>query len=171
MDAAGVDVQVLSLTVPGCERFDAADGTAMARQTNDELAETLRRYPDRYIGLAALAPQDAAEAAKELERSIKKLNMRGAKINSHVRGEYLDDQKFWVLFEAAESLDVPIYLHPTLPAPSILKPYADYGFPQVKDRHWPHGGGAAFLALPDRLLLAETLGRRGTEAEDCTKTE
>ena len=129
MNAAGVDLQVLSLTVPGCEQFDAPDGTAMARQTNDELAEGVRKYPDRYIGLAALAPQNPAEAAKELERSVKKLNLKGAKINSHVRGEYLDDQKYWVLFEAAESLDVPIYLHPTLPSPSILKPYADYGFP------------------------------------------
>jgi len=99
MDASGIDIQVLSLCVPGCEQFDAADGAAMARQTNDELAETVKKYPDRYIGLAALAPQNPGEAAKELERSVKKLKLKGAKLNSHVRGEYLDDPKYWVLFE------------------------------------------------------------------------
>ena len=129
MDEAGVDIQVLSLAVPGCEQFEASDGAAMARQTNDELSEVLKKYPERYVGLAALAPQDPEGAAGELERAVNKLGMRGAKLNSHVRGEYLDDQKFWPLFEMAERLDVPIYLHPTWPAPSILKPYADYGFP------------------------------------------
>ncbi|RPJ00193.1 MAG: hypothetical protein EHM36_14975, partial [Deltaproteobacteria bacterium] len=86
MDAAGVEVQVLSLAVPGVEQFDPGDGTAMAKQTNDELSEIIRKYPDRYIGLAALASQDPVEAAKELERSVKKLNMKGAKLNSHARG-------------------------------------------------------------------------------------
>ena len=108
MDQAGVSVQVLSLTVPGCEQFDAADGAAMARQTNDELAEVIKKHPDRYVGLAALAPQDPVGAANELERAVKKLGMRGAKLNSHVRGEYLDDKKYWPLFETAEKLNVPL---------------------------------------------------------------
>ena len=107
MDAAGVNIQVLSLCLPGVEQFDAADGAAMARQTNDELAGVIKKYPDRYVGLAALAPQNPAEAAKELERSVKKLKLKGAKLNSHVRGEYLDDQKYWVLFEAAEKPRCP----------------------------------------------------------------
>jgi len=128
MDAAGVSVQVLSLSVPGCEQFEASDGTAMARDANEELSETIKKYPDRYIGLAALAPQDPVGAAKELERAVKKLGLKGAKINSHVRGEYLDAEKYWVIFEVADELDVPIYLHPMIPSPSILKPFADYGF-------------------------------------------
>jgi len=151
MDAAGVDIQVLSLCVPGVEQFEAADGAAMARQTNDELAEVIKKYPDRYIGLAALAPQNPAEAAKELERSIKKLKLKGVKINSHVRGEYLDDRKYWILFEAAESLGVPIYLHPTLPSPSILKPYADYGFPLAGP---PFGFGAETALHSMRLIYS-----------------
>jgi predicted TIM-barrel fold metal-dependent hydrolase len=68
MDEAGVDIQVLSLCVPGCEQFDAADGTLMARKTNDELAQVVKKYPTRYVGLAALAPQDPVGAANELER-------------------------------------------------------------------------------------------------------
>src|SRR5512135_802128 len=81
MDAAGVDIQVLSLCVPGVEQFEPGDGAAMARQTNDWLAEVIKKYPDRYIGLAALAPQNPSEAAKELERSVKKLGLKGAKLN------------------------------------------------------------------------------------------
>ena len=156
MDEAGVDIQVLSLTVPGVEQFDAADGTAMARQTNDELSEIVKRYPDRYVGLAALAPQEPAEAAKELERSVKKLNMKGAKLNSHTQGEYLDDRKYWNLFEAAESLDVPIYLHPTLPSPQILKPYADYGFPLAGP---PFGFGADTSLHCMRLIYSGLFDR------------
>ena len=129
MDAAGIDIQVLSLSVPGCEQFEPSEGTEMAKQTNDELSKAVKAYPDRFIGFAALAPQDPIAAASELERGVKKLGLRGAKINSHIRGEYLDDEKYWPIFEKAESLGVPLYLHPTYPSPSILKPYADYGFP------------------------------------------
>ena len=77
MDEAGVDIQVLSLCVPGCEQFDASDGAAMARQTNDELAQVIRKHPDRYVGLAALAPQDPVGAANELQRAVSELGMRG----------------------------------------------------------------------------------------------
>ena len=129
MDEAGVDIQVLSLAVPGCEQFDPADGTAVARDANDELATTLAKYPDRYIGLAALAPQEPEKAADELERCITKLGMKGAKLNSHCRQEYLDDPKFLPLWERAEALGAPVYLHPTVPSTQILKPFADYGFP------------------------------------------
>jgi len=62
MDAAGVDVQVLSLTFPGVEQLDAAEAVAFARETNDLLADAVRRHPDRFAGFAAL-PTAAAEAA------------------------------------------------------------------------------------------------------------
>jgi 2,3-dihydroxybenzoate decarboxylase len=151
MDEAGVDIQVLSLAVPGCEQFEASEGAAMARQTNDELAEVIRKYPDRYVGLAALAPQDPEGAGKELERAVKDLGMRGAKLNSHVQGEYLDDEKYWPVFEMAEQLDVPIYLHPTIPSPSILKGFADYGFPLAGP---PYGFGADTSLHTMRLLYS-----------------
>jgi len=151
MDEVGIDIQVLSLGAPGCEQFEPAEGAAMAKQTNDELSEVIKKYPDRYIGLAALAPQDPIEAAKELERAVKKLGLRGAKLNSHVRGEYLDDAKYWVIFEKAESLDVPIYLHPTLPSPAIIKPYADYGFPLAGP---PFGFGADTALHAMRLIYS-----------------
>ncbi|MBA7698013.1 hypothetical protein ES703_106687 [subsurface metagenome] len=128
MDEAGIDMQVLTLSAPGCEQFSPADGTVQAGKANDELSKVVKKYPDRFIGLAALAPQSPNEAADELERAVKELGLKGAKINSHVGDTYLDDEKYWVIFERAEKLDVPIYLHPMTPSRSMLKPYTDYGF-------------------------------------------
>lgn len=127
MDASGIDMQVLSLTAPGVQVFDAEEGAALARSSNDLLAEAIRKHPDRYAGLAAIAPQNPAEAAKELERGVQRLNLKGAIINSHTRGEYLDDPKFWPIFEAAEALRVPIYLHPTALPPSMVQPFLERG--------------------------------------------
>ena len=151
MDAAGVDIQVLSLCIPGCDPFEPADGLPMARQTNDELAEAIKKFPDRYVGLAALSPQDPEGSAKELERAVTKLGMRGAKLNSHARGEYLDDRKFWPIFEAAESLDAPLYLHPTWPSPALIKGFEDYGFPLAGP---PFGFGAETSLHSMRLIYS-----------------
>jgi predicted TIM-barrel fold metal-dependent hydrolase len=126
MDTGGIDRQVLSLD-PGCEFFDAADGVPLVRNINDELARAIKRNPKRFIGLATLAPQSPREAADELERAVKELGFSGAKLNSNVKGEYLDDQKYWPIFEKAEKLEVPIYLHPMVPAEPIVKPYTGYG--------------------------------------------
>jgi 2,3-dihydroxybenzoate decarboxylase len=128
MDKAGIDMQVLSLSTPGCEQFSPADGTAFSKKTNDALAKAVKKYPNRFIGLAALAPHSPEEAARELERAVKELGLKGAKLNSHVGDTYLDDKKYWGIFEVAERLDVPVYLHPNIPSPSMIKPYSDYGF-------------------------------------------
>jgi len=127
MDAAGVDVQILSLTSPGVQIFDAPTATALARESNDQLAEAVRHHPTRFAGLAAVAPQDPAGAAREMERAVRTLGLKGVIINSHTRGELLDDPKFWAIFEAAESLAVPIYLHPQTPPPAMAAPYVDRG--------------------------------------------
>lgn len=156
MDEAGVDIQVLSLCIPGCDHFEPADGIAMAKQTNDELAEAVKKYPDRYVGLAALAPQDPEGSAKELERAVTKLGMKGTKFNSHAKGEYLDDEKFWPIFEAAESLEAPIYLHPTWPAPAIIDGYGDYGFPLAGP---PFGFGAETSLHTMRLIYSGLFDR------------
>jgi len=86
MDMAGSDMQVLSLSTPGCEQFSPAKGTSLSRRTNEELFKATNKHPDRFIGLAALAPQSPEEAARELERAVKELGLRGAKINSHIKG-------------------------------------------------------------------------------------
>ena len=135
MDATGIDMQLVSLTCPGVQIFDAATGTSLAARFNDELAEVIRGRPDRYAGLAAIAPQDPQRAAQELERAVRRLGLKGAIVNSHTRGEYLDDPKFWDIFAAAESLGVPVYLHPNTPSKPMIEPFlarglegAVYGF-------------------------------------------
>jgi 5-carboxyvanillate decarboxylase len=127
MDEAGIDMQVLSFSSPGVEGMDNAnDATEMARNTNDELAQIVKRHPSRYAGFATIACQNPPTAARELERAVKDLGLVGVKINSHIQGEYLDDPKFWVIFEKAEKLGVPVYLHPRSPASYWLKPYTKY---------------------------------------------
>lgn len=126
MDEAGIDMQVLSLSFPGVELFDAADATPLAREINDELSEAVARYPSRLSGFATIAPQAPEAAAEELERAVMKLGLKGAVVNGHIRGEFLDDRKYWAIFEVAEKLDVPIYLHPKMPPPDMIQPYLTY---------------------------------------------
>ena len=127
MDITGIDVQLLLLTSPGVQVFRADEAKALAADSNDQLADAVRKYPKRFAGLAAIAPQDPKAAAKELERSMKNLGLKGAVINSHTKGEYLDDPKFWEIFEAAEALNAPIYIHPQTPSPDMLKPFVKRG--------------------------------------------
>src|SRR6185369_4903912 len=111
------------LSCPGVQIFDAPTATALARSSNDQLAEAIRRYPTRFAGLAAIAPQDPAAAAAELSRGVTQLGLKGAIINSHTHGEYLDQPKFWEIFAAAESLGVPLYLHPNTPSRQMIQPF------------------------------------------------
>jgi 2,3-dihydroxybenzoate decarboxylase len=127
MDDTGIAMQILSLTAPGVQVFERDTAVALARSSNDQLAEAIRRHPRRFAGLAAIAPQDPAEAARELERGVRSLGLKGAIVNSHTRGEYLDHPRFWPVFEAAESLDVPIYLHPNTPSPAMIRPFLESG--------------------------------------------
>src|SRR6185503_16605380 len=127
MDSSGIDLQILSLTSPGVQVFDADTATALAASTNDQVAEAVRKYPTRFAALGAVAPQDPRRAAIEAERAVRKLGLKGIIINSHTRGEFLDDPKFWDIFAAAESLDVPIHIHPQAPPPAMSAPYVEKG--------------------------------------------
>jgi len=150
MDEKGITIQALSLSPPGVQCFEPAEGTAWARKINDELAKVVKRHPDRFVGLACIAPQSPQEAADELERAVAELGMRGVNLESHARNEYLDNKKYWCIFERAERLNVPIYLHPEIPSTSILKGYADdYGFELAGPPH----GYAAEVALHSMRLI------------------
>jgi 5-carboxyvanillate decarboxylase len=127
MDARGIDRQIIALTAPGTQILNRDQAVAMASLANDMLAEACAKHPDRFTGMAACAPQDAAGAAREIERAVSKLGMKAVIINSHTHGEYLDDPKFWPILEAAEALDVPIYLHPNTPPPAMVQPFLDCG--------------------------------------------
>ena len=126
MNAAGIDMQVLSLTAPGIQVFDTDTATGLAADSNDELAEAVRHHPDRYAGLVAIAPQDPQRAAREIQRGREELGLHGIIINSHTKGEYLADRKYWDIFAAAEATSSPIYIHPRSPAPAMLQPFAEH---------------------------------------------
>jgi predicted TIM-barrel fold metal-dependent hydrolase len=127
MDATGIHMQILSITSPGVQIFDAPTGTALARAANDELAAAIAANPTRFAGLAAIAPQNPAAAAAELERGVRTLGLKGAIVNSHTQGEYLDDPKFCDIFAAAEALGVPVYIHPNTPPNDMIKPFMARG--------------------------------------------
>lgn len=127
MDATGIDRQIISLTSPGAQIFSADRGAAIATLANDQLAEACRRHPDRFSGLTAIAPQDPKRAAAEIGRGHRQLGFHGVIINSHTRDEYLDDEKFWPIFEAAEALGTPIYLHPNTPSRGLIGPMLEAG--------------------------------------------
>jgi 5-carboxyvanillate decarboxylase len=126
MDAAGIAMQVLLLSSPGVQMFEAGEARELSQLANDRLAETIRKYPTRFAGLAVLPPQDPAFAARELERAVKKLGLNGAIINSHTQGHYLDEAPYRPILEAAASLEAPIYIHPRAPSPQMVAPYLDY---------------------------------------------
>jgi 5-carboxyvanillate decarboxylase len=125
MDRSGVDVQLLLLTSPGVQVFDADTATDLAALANDRLAEAIARHPDRFAGLATFAPQDPQRAAREMERASHDLGLNGFVVNSHTDGEYLDQEKFWPILEAAEGLDAPIYIHPRPLPETAIGPYLD----------------------------------------------
>ena len=125
MDAARIDMQVLSLTSPGTEQVEPAEAVALAREANDFLAGSIEKNPSRLAGFAALPIATPDRAAEELERMVRNHGFKGAIINGHHRGRYLDDKFFWPILECAEALNVPIYLHPTPPPKPVIE--ASYG--------------------------------------------
>lgn len=127
MDDTGIARQIVSLTAPGVQILDAATAVTIARQSNDELAAAVQKHPDRFTALAAMAPQDPPAAAREIERAVNTLGFRGVILNSHTQGEYFDDPKFWEIFEVAQALNVPVYLHPNTPSRGMIGPLLEKG--------------------------------------------
>ena len=125
MDVDSIDMQVLSLNAPGNEQLEAAEQIAVARASNDFLHSVVKAHPSRFAGFAALPVAAPDKAATEFERAVRQLGFKGALINGHTRGRYLDDKVFWPIFECATALDVPIYLHPTIPPKAVVE--ASYG--------------------------------------------
>jgi uncharacterized protein len=141
MDAAGIDMQVLSLTSPGAEQSDAAEAIALATEANDFLAAAVKGHPQRYAGLAVLPTAAPDKAAAELELRVRQQKFVGAVIHGHNRGRYLDNKFFWPILESAEKLNAPIYLHPTPPPQGVID--ISYGgfAPAVTDMFAASGWG------------------------------
>lgn len=166
MDACGVDMHLLSITGPGVQAFDATLGSELASLANETLAAAVARHPDRFAGLGAVAPQDPQAAAREVRRAIDELGLGGIIINSHTHGEYLDDPKFWPIFEAAVACDALVYLHPSFPSDAMIEPYSRYG---MMGAMWGFGAdtslhvvrmimGGVFDAFPTLKIVLGHLG-------------
>src|SRR3954453_15756617 len=132
MDDAGIDFQILSLFDPGVQdETDVARAIDLARAPNHGRAGDGGGNPNRFGGFAMLATQDPDAAAAELERAVTELGLVGGLINGHCQGRYLDDPAYEGLFDRAEELAAPVYLHPTTPHPAVMEawfaPYVDDG--------------------------------------------
>src|SRR5262245_35414155 len=123
MDEAGVDVQVLSHGAPSAQKLTGDDAPAIVERVNDRLAAFVKTKPDRFAAFGALPTCNPVASANELERVVTKHGFKGAMIHGLTNGQFLDDKKFWPIFERAEKLDVPIYLHPSVPHPAVTDAY------------------------------------------------
>jgi aminocarboxymuconate-semialdehyde decarboxylase len=113
MDAQRVDVQVLSIHTPFFGyHLDPAQGRALARDVNDEIAAMVRQWPARFAGLATLPVQDVGAAIEELERAVTVLGLKGAELDTVVNGQNWDAPQFRPLFKAAEAMGAILFFHP-----------------------------------------------------------
>jgi hypothetical protein len=123
MNRQGIDMQVLSTLQPGLETSEPTRAVPVARAVNDRVAEAIAAHPDRLAALAALPTADPKAAAEELARTDAELGFKGALIHGRSLDRFLDDEDFWPIFEAAEALALPIYLHPRPPSRAIYDAY------------------------------------------------
>jgi predicted TIM-barrel fold metal-dependent hydrolase len=151
MDAAGIDLQVLSHFIPGAQDVDAATAPALARDSNDHLHAAIEKHPDRLAGFATLPTPAPQAAADELERCVRKLGFKGALINGTTNGEFLDDEKYHVILARAEALGVPLYLHPRSPHPDVIKAYYQ-GHHTLSQAAWGYAAETGAHAL--RMILS-----------------
>jgi predicted TIM-barrel fold metal-dependent hydrolase len=125
MDRAGIDVQVLSHTVPSTELLSATEAVWAAGAANEYLADAIGAHPDRFAAFATLPTGAPEAAADELERTVTQHGFKGAMINGQTDGRFLDDRFHWPTLARAERLEVPIYLHPGPPPPAVSAAYYD----------------------------------------------
>ena len=139
MDEAGVDMHVFSHAAPSGQRLMGDDATDLVKGVNDRLAELCARHPKRFAGFAALASNFPDKAADELERCVKDLGFKGTMVHGPSGGLFMDNKKFWPIFERAQALDVPVYMHPAHPMEAVIEAYyKDYvkDYPSILSAGW-----------------------------------
>jgi 2,3-dihydroxybenzoate decarboxylase len=155
MDAAGIDVQVLSHGAPSTQKLPAEIATELTQAVNDRLAKVCAANRKRFAAFAALPTADPKAAADELERCVNEHGFKGAMLHGMSNSEFLDLKKYWPIYARAEKLDVPIYFHPSLPNQAVTDIYLqDYAkdFPLVVRPGWGYTVETATQAI--RLVLS-----------------
>jgi uncharacterized protein len=162
MDESGVDIQVLSLTTPALHTLESGPGVVeLARRTNELIAATVAGRPDRFQGFATLPTPSPRDAARELERSVRELGLKGALLCGRTREKNLDHLDFLPIFETAAQLRVPLFIHPQIPQRAVRETYYSGFDPQVDlafstfGLGWHYESGIQFL----RLILAGIFDR------------
>lgn len=115
MVEAGIDTQILTLSIPSVDIFPVDTGVALARVVNDEFAQICDEHPEHFMAFATLPFLDPDKTIKELERCIDELNFKGACIGSNINGINLDDERFFPFYGQMSEYDLPIHIHPRTP--------------------------------------------------------
>jgi aminocarboxymuconate-semialdehyde decarboxylase len=116
MAKAGIDMQVLSLSVPSVDAFPPEEGMAFAQMVNEELSKISKKYPDRFAFFATTPLKARDGAIAELSRAVEELGARGVILGSNIDGNPLDRPDFRPFFSRVAELDIPILIHPMTPA-------------------------------------------------------
>ena len=158
MNAAGIDFQVLSHGAPATQRLDGPMAVPLARAVNDRLHEAVLLHPDRFSAFGVLPTSDPDAAADELERVVTRLGFKGAMVHGLANGVFFDDRRFWPIYERAQKLDVPLYIHPAIPHPAVIEAYyKDYvkDYPSILNAGWGFTVETATQAI--RIVLSGVL--------------
>lgn len=126
MDDAGIDMQVISMSLGNVGDMDASRAISITGKANETLSKIVERYPGKFAGYTSLPLQDPDAAARELVRAVKELGLKGPMIYAGEFGGYADEKRYWGIYETAEKLDVPVYVHPGAIMPDMSKPYNTY---------------------------------------------
>jgi uncharacterized protein len=123
MDAAGIDVQVLSALAHSVQELAPDQSLDVSRNLNDRMAAAVAAYPGRFRAFATLPMCNPKAAAAELSRAVEELGFVGAMIHGQTHGVFLDDPRADPVLATAERLGVPVYLHPAEPPPAVRAAY------------------------------------------------
>ncbi|MAF20240.1 MAG: hypothetical protein CMI55_01010 [Parcubacteria group bacterium] len=124
LDKFGIDIAVLTLPNPFVDIFPIERGIPIARAVNENLAEEVKKYPDRLVGFATLPLRDPLAAVEELTRAITELGLKGVCIPASIDGQSPTSSQFIPIYETASRLDIPVFIHPNIPAGSEpMSPY------------------------------------------------
>ena len=155
MDEAGVDYQIISHGASSAQNLPDNIALEMTKRVNDRLHAAIKPHAKRLGAFAAVPTHNGKAGADELERCVSELGFHGAMLHGLANGVFLDDKRFWPIYERAEKLDVPVYFHPAAPQKVVAdKYYMDYAqvAPAILSAGWGFTVEAATTAI--RLVLS-----------------
>jgi len=140
MDDAGLDVAVLTA--------EDAESTMGLKTPNEKVAEFVQKYPERFVGMAAVDPHKGMSAVRELEHAVRKLGMKCLCLEPWLHKLRSNDKLYYPIYAKCVELGVPVWIHSSINYVPQLS--MDFGRPIYLDEvagHFPelkivagHGG-------------------------------